>query len=434
MSAHVSQELRAHGVAQVIVILKAAPPRAVEMALGRPAGTVGAATVGALVAGLARCFATAATSQVGAITSAAAEGRPWRPAVRAGRAGPAACASVPAVRFYPNLGVLLGAVDRAGLAALRADPRVSAVVGAPALSPIRPQRRAAARPRRGTTWGIQALRAPALWKQGLSGKGVLVGHLDTGVDGRHPTLRAAIAAFAEFDDLGREVRPAPRPFDSQDHGTHTAATIAGRPAGDRHVGVAPGARLASALVIEGGDVVARVLGGMDWAVGQGVRILSLSLGFRGWWEDFLPLTRLLRERNVLPVFAVGNEGPGTSRSPGNYPEALSVGAAGRAGEVADFSSSQRFRRRREPLVPDLVAPGIDVVSARPGGGYQAMDGTSMATPHVAGLAALLMEARPDRSAGEVEAALFQSCRLAPGMTRTRANRGTADAVLALASL
>jgi subtilisin len=189
-------------------------------------------------------------------------------------------------------------------------------------------------------------------------------------------------------------------------------------------------------VIEGGDVVARVLGGMDWAVGLGVRILSLSLGLRGFWEDFLPLTRLLRERNVLPVFAVGNEGPGTSRSPGNYPEALSVGASDRDGRVADFSSSQRFRRRREPLVPDLVAPGVDVVSARPGpgGGYQAMDGTSMATPHVAGLAALLIEARPDRSAAEIEAAIFRSCERARGMTRPRANRGMPDALRALAAL
>jgi subtilisin family serine protease len=340
------------------------------------------------------------------------------------------------VRFYPNLGVLLGFVDRAGLARLRAAPEVTAVTGAPALSPIHPTRRAMAAPGRGATWGIRALGVPALWAQGLTGRGVLVGHLDTGVDGRHPALRGVLGAFAEFDDLGREVRPSPRPFDSGEHGTHTAATIAGRPVAGRHVGVAPGARLVSALVIEGGDVVARVLGGMDWAVGRGARILSLSLGFRGFWEDFLPLTRVLRARNVLPVFAVGNEGPGTSRSPGNYPEALSVGAADRDGRVAEFSSSQRFRRQREPLVPDLVAPGVDVVSARPGpgGGYQAMDGTSMATPHVAGLAALLMEARPDRSAAEIETALFRSCALGRGMRRTRANRGIPDARRALAAL
>ena len=209
--------------------------------------------------------------------------------------------------------------------------------------------------------------------------------------------------------LGFEMSPAPAARDSGDHGTHTAATIAGRPVQGRHVGMAPGAMLASALVIEGGNAVARVLGGMDWAVGQRVRILSMSLGFRGWWEDFIPISRILRRRQVLPIFAVGNEGPGTSRSPGNYSQALSVGAIERDKTVADFSSSQEFTRSRDRIVPDLVGPGVAVTSARPGGGWQEMDGTSMATPHIAGLAALLMQARPKATIARVERAIFESC-------------------------
>ena len=70
--------------------------------------------------------------------------------------------------------------------------------------------------------------------------------------------------------------------------------------------------------------MARVLGGMDWAVAKGIKILSMSLGFRGWWQHFFPLTKLLRARSVLPIFAAGNEGPGTSRSPGNYWQACSI--------------------------------------------------------------------------------------------------------------
>jgi subtilisin family serine protease len=338
------------------------------------------------------------------------------------------------VRYFPHLGVMLGTVTREGLAALRADPRVQVVTGAPPLSPVRPHRIAAARLVARQTWGLEAMNVAALWKEGLTGQGVLVGHLDTGADGRHPALRGAIRSFAEFDALGRELHPAPRPYDTGDHGTHTAATIAGRAVNRRAIGVAPGAELASAIVIEGGDVVARVLGGMDWAVGQGIRILSMSLGFRGWWEDFRPLTRLLRVRNILPVFAVGNEGPGTSRSPGNYTEALSVGACDPHGQVADFSSSQRFRRLRDSVVPDLVAPGVNVISARPGRGYQAMDGTSMATPHVAGLAALLVEAKPDATETQIERAIFKACALRPGMTRDRAGRGAPDAAQALAIL
>jgi subtilisin len=337
---------------------------------------------------------------------------------------------LPAVRYYPNLGVAYGTVTRETAAALRKEDAVGTVKGAPPLGLIRPQRAERATLGTGATWGIEALKVPALWDRGLTGEGVVVGHLDTGVDGTHPALRDAVGRFAEFDFLGREVDPAPAPHDTADHGTHTAATIAGRAVRGRRIGVAPGATLACAAVIEGGDIVARVLGGMDWAIGAGIRVLNMSLGFRGFLNDFLPLTRRIRERGVLPVFAVGNEGAGTSRSPGNYPEALSVGAVDESGAVPLFSSSQRFQRPRQPIVPDLVAPGVDVISARPGGGYQSMDGTSMATPHVAGLAALLLEAAPTATPDEVERAIFASCSRGDRMTEDRANRGLPDAVRA----
>jgi subtilisin family serine protease len=188
------------------------------------------------------------------------------------------------------------------------------------------------------------------------------------------------------------------------------------------------------MVIEGGNVIERVLGGMDWALGQGARILSMSLGFRGFVDDFEPITRILRQRNVLPVFAVGNEGPGFSRSPGNYFNALSVGASDNKMKVASFSSSQKFSRALDPNVPDLVAPGVNVSSAAPGGGYQAMDGSSMATPHIAGLAALLLQAVPSATVDQLEAAIFKSCTLPASMSAERANRGFPNAVRALSLL
>jgi subtilisin family serine protease len=403
VSVYLNQELRARGSAQVIVVLRAAtgPGAAASAREGQR---------------LARHFTGAPRSRSSAL------------AASLGSSPPAPC------RFFPHLGVLLGTVDRDGLAALRSDSRVVSIGGAPAFSPIRPPRVAAAKLVRARTWGIEKLGAPLLWDQGLSGSGVLVAHLDTGVDGRHPALEGAIAHFAEFDLMGRPLRPAPEPRDSDAHGTHTAATIAGRPVGGRHVGVAPGSALASAVVIEGGDAVARVLGGMDWALGLGARVLSLSLGFRGWWPDFLAVTRVLRRKGVLPVFAVGNEYAGSSRSPGNYSEALSVGACDDHGRVADFSSSQRFDRKRDPVVPDLVAPGVDIVSAKPGGGYQAMDGTSMATPHVAGLAALLLEAHPKASVSRLEKAILHSCARPKGMSAERGGRGIPSAVKALEAL
>jgi subtilisin family serine protease len=415
MSRVISQDLQASGVAQVIVVLKQAPAAA---ALGGRAA-VGGPMMAAPVGGLERHFRHSELSQDSAL--AASTLTPPN-------------AVEPALRYYPNLGVALGTVDREGLAALRSDPAVASVQGAPKLSLIAPERIADAKLSVDRTWGLRVLKAPELWAKGYTGGGILVGHLDTGVDGRHPALRGAIESFAEFDALGFEVTPTPAARDSGEHGTHTAATIAGRPVQSRHVGMAPDAKLASALVIEGGNTVARVLGGMDWAVGQRVRILSMSLGFRGWWEDFIPIARILRRQRVLPVFAVGNEGPGTSRSPGNYPQALSVGAMGRDRTVVGFSSSQRFQRRRDPLVPDLIGPGVAVTSAKPGGGWQDMDGTSMATPHIAGLAALLMQAAPNAPLGRIERAIFDSCTLEPTMRRNRANRGLPNGLTALALL
>ena len=334
-----------------------------------------------------------------------------------------------AAHVYPNLGVILGTVDAAGLKALREDARIATVGGAPQFSLIRPNFARPARLSADVTWGIAALHVQELWDQGLTGSGIRVAHLDTGVDADHPALKGAIVAFAEFDLLGQLRAGAPL-ADSGNHGTHTAATIAGRPVSGRYVGVAPGAELASAMVIEGGSIAARVIGGLEWAVVQGAKVLSMSLGIRGYWEGFRPIIQILRAKGMLPVIAVGNEGPGTSRSPGNYPESLSVGACDEEGCVAYFSSSQAFPNPLNRTVPDLVAPGVDVVSASRGGGYQALSGTSMATPHVAGLAALLMEAKPSASIVEVEQALLGSTARHCHQDPERGGGGVPDARMA----
>jgi subtilisin family serine protease len=337
-----------------------------------------------------------------------------------------------AVRVYPNLGLALGFVDRAGAAALEADQRVRDVLPAPELSLIRPFSSRKARVTAPPTWGIERLKIPQLWAAGLKGKGVLIGHLDTGVDGTHPALKNAIAAFAEFDLSGEPVAGA-KPTDSGDHGTHTAGTIVGRGNPRGAFGVAPEAKLVSGMVIEGGQVIDRVLAGMDWVLGRGVRVLSLSLGLRGFTPAFQAITDALRRQNTLPIFAVGNEGVLTSRSPGNYSNVLSIGAIDENDQVADFSSSQEFDRSDDPLVPDIVAPGVDVLSCVPGG-FARMSGTSMATPHVAGLAGLLLQAKPDASADELEAAILASCSRPNSIDQVRGNRGVPDAVVALEAL
>lgn len=343
----------------------------------------------------------------------------------------AARKSAPArVRVFPNLGVALGYVDGAGLKALAARDDVEQVTPAPALRLIRPVARAESGQPEAVTWGLRRLKAEPLWAAGLTGASVVVGHLDTGVDASHPALVGAIDEFVEFDLRGDRVPGAPA-RDSGEHGTHTAGVILGRRTEKGAFGMAPDAKLASALVIEGGDAIARVLGALEWVIDKKLRILSMSLGVPGFAPDFQAIVDSLRDHDVLPVFASGNEGVDTSRSPGNYANVLSVGAIGPDDAVAFFSGSQAFDRAANPLIPDLVAPGVDTLSCIPNNGYATLSGTSVAAPHIAGLAALLLQARPAASAAELESAIRQSCARSPNEPQERANLGVPDGPLAL---
>jgi subtilisin len=420
----IAQQFQATGLAQVIVVLKrpAAASAAVEKARKDEA-----------VDALRRHFTTSELTQESAILESLA-GPKTRYLDAALGERRTARPSLPRVRVYPNLSVMLGNVTKEGLTALHEESDVASVTGAPIMTLIQPRVSTPAKLTSQIGWGVGALEAPRLWKEGITGEGVVIAHLDTGVDGTHPALQNAISSFAEFDQLGEEVKPAPEPHDSGQHGTHTAATVVGRAVRGLTMGMAPAAKLASAMVIEGGNVVARVLAGLDWALGKQAKVLSMSLGLPGWVDDFLPVIQILRTRGVLPVIAVGNEGPGTSRSPGNYAESLSVGAADKGIEVASFSSSQRFARPDDPNVPDIVGPGVDIISAVPGRKYATMSGTSMATPHIAGLAALLFQAQPSATINDVETAILRSCELAPGMSADRAGHGFPNAVRALEAL
>lgn len=342
------------------------------------------------------------------------------------------------MQYFPNLNVAFGSIEPAGLKSMRVDKLVKSVHALPPMRAIQPVNVQPVPPAADASfqisWGLEKLGIDRLWAQGLTGRGVKIGHLDTGVDGAHPALEGAVAAFVQFDLLGHAMPGELKPFDTDGHGTHSAGVIAGRRALGRAVGVAPGAMLVSGIVIEGGNVIARVLAGIDWAIGQNIKILSMSLGLPGFFKDFQPIMQRVRQLGILPVVAVGNDGPNNSDCPGNYPEALSVGASAQDGSVAAISSSQRFDREDDPLVPDLVAPGVDIISTDRGGGFRAETGTSAATPHLSGLAALLWQAKPTATADEIQAAIFASCTLAAPATADRANRGLPDGPTALRAL
>lgn len=339
------------------------------------------------------------------------------------------------LRYFPNLGILFGTTDQEGIKGLLSHTNeVSDLFSPPEMSLIHPVEEAAlAGPNPGNSWALERLRIPALWDKGLTGEGVLIGHLDTGVDSTHPALNAAVDSYAEFDSIGRLVAGAVL-ADSGFHGTHTAGILVGRPYQGVIFGVAPGAKLAAGTVIEYGDTPARVIAGLNWCVGQGVRVVNLSLGVRQHKPQFSRVFQILRERNILPVAAIGNEGAQTSRTPGNLREVLSVGAMDETDQIWFNSSSQQLAETRKRIVPTVIAPGVTIWSSVPNGGLRGYSGTSMAAPHIAGLGALLMQYRPEAGVNQIEKAILASCNRPSTISTLRGNKGVPDAAEALRKL
>ena len=258
---------------------------------------------------------------------------------------------------------------------------------------------------------VPQIGAPQAWEQGLDGTGSTVAVLDTGWDPTHPDLAGQVTGAHNFtEDADPEGQAA---IDRQGHGTHVAATVAGTGAasGGTHAGVAPGADLLIGKVLgdDGSGYEDWIIAGMEWAVAQGADVVSMSLG-TDWASDGTdPMSqavdRLSAESDTLFVIAAGNTGPRESSvgSPGAATSALTVGAVDKQDRAAAFSS--RGPRLGDGAVkPEVVAPGVGIVAARAAGTslgnlldehYTSLNGTSMATPHVAGAAAILAQQHPD---------------------------------------
>ncbi|HET6445820.1 MAG TPA: S8 family serine peptidase [candidate division Zixibacteria bacterium] len=254
------------------------------------------------------------------------------------------------------------------------------------------------------TWGVEKVRARHVWDGlGIDGTGVTVAIMDSGVDWLHPALVENYRGYNGvanpvhlgnwFDVLEGTVEP----FDPRGHGTHVAGTAVGK----EGIGVAPGAQWIAVRVLDqnGSGTVGNIHAGFQWLLAPaGDPSLSPDIVNNSWGSpsnipDFLPDVRALQTAGIIPLFAAGNSGPseGTIHTPAGYPDTFSVGASDDIDSVAWFSSRGPSSISTDPK-PALVAPGTYVLSAMPGGGYSYRDGTSMATPHVAGVFALMLSA------------------------------------------
>jgi subtilisin family serine protease len=290
----------------------------------------------------------------------------------------------------------------------------------------------------GLTWGLKQLDILELWKT-TKGKDINVAVLDTGVHDEHPALRGRTKDFIMIDPRGRRIKATPA-FDGGQHGTHVCGTIAGGKTTDGvAIGVAPEANLFVAGVLVGDATLSSLMEGISWAVEKGADIISMSLGFSYYEPLFAEVFKILIDQyGILPVVAIGNDNHGNSSSPGNAYNAFSVGAVEKMSrrrlDVAFFSSGASLvfpGAEPNALVtkPDVVAPGVQIFSCippekRPDGVYEYsyMSGTSMATPHVTGVAALLMAAKPEAPVGDIIEVLKTTARHPEGSQRRPDNR------------
>jgi subtilisin family serine protease len=293
---------------------------------------------------------------------------------------------------------------------------------------------------RALAWGVEQIGADEAWDAGYNGDGAIVAVLDTGCDYLHTDLVNVMwhndddfeggddddgNGYVDdyygwnFYDNTKNVRGG-----SGGHGSHCAGTVAGDGSAGTQTGVAPGAKIMAVQVLSnsGSGSESDVWEGMQYALDEGAHAISMSLGWRHIWNPDRPTWRETCENliagGMVLVIAAGNERqydtpPDAVRTPGDVPSVITIGATDSSDNYASFSSPgpvtwqsvdpyNDFPYPPGLIKPDVSAPGVNIVSVRGiAGGYTTMSGTSMATPHTAGLAALILDAVPGMTNYEV---------------------------------
>jgi thermitase len=268
------------------------------------------------------------------------------------------------------------------------------------------------------------LDVPEAWEMS-SGTGRTVAVVDSGVLGTHPDLAANLAGGYDWVDLDDE------PGDEDGHGTHVAGTIGAVLDDQGVVGVAPDARVLALRVLDadGNGFVSDIIEAFDFAADQGVRVVNASFGALG----AEPLEKLVIQEHpgTLFVTAAGNsnadnDNPATAEYPCSYDvvNILCVGATNANDARVGFSNYGQTS-------VDVFAPGLGIYSTSKTGGYEYLSGTSMAAPHVAGVAALLLARNPSLSTAQVKTAIMETVDPKAGLLTRSVSGGRVNAAAAL---
>jgi thermitase len=249
-------------------------------------------------------------------------------------------------------------------------------------------------------YGLALMQAPAGWD--LAGypniPATTVGIVDTGIDAAHEDLSGKVVACASVALLTNRVREGSC-TDDNDHGTHVAGTIAAKANNGAGVaGVSYNSQLAicKALNLLGSGTTAGVANCITYLAGKGVKVISMSLG-GGASTTLQTAVRNATNGGALIIAAAGNDGDATLNYPAAYAEVVSVAATDANDQRASFSNANSD--------VEIAAAGVDVLSTKRGGGYVKFSGTSMATPHVAGVAALIRAQNPGFTVAQARAKL-----------------------------
>ncbi|MBI1747099.1 MAG: S8 family serine peptidase [Acidobacteria bacterium] len=276
-------------------------------------------------------------------------------------------------------------------------------------------------------WNVEKVRADQVWNTyGITGAGVTIGSMDTGVAWTHEALQRQYRGWNDGNPDHNynwldAVRGNPVPRDSQSHGTHTMGTMVGDNGAGRQIGVAPGAKWISVLTIDGSTAfIEATHKGFQWMLAptdlagenpdpdQRPVAVNNSWGcFAGLcpYNEFIDDVDAWASAGILAEFSAGNEGPRSSsmRWPGDYASSFTTGATQRDDTI--WRSSSRGPARDGSIKPNVSAPGVNVMSSVPVNRYGLNSGTSMAGPHVVAIAALMLEANPALSISDIQTIL-----------------------------